>query len=73
MFAEAMRTTLKESQESLRKITERSGLTYSRIHDFKSGKRDMNSKSLSKIFDSLSNKDAENFLEILAKKKGLDS
>ncbi|MGD1715678.1 hypothetical protein [Dapis sp. BLCC M172] len=71
MFAEAMRTTLKESQESLKKITERSGLTYSRVHDFKAGKRDVNSKSLSKIFNSLSDQDAENFLRILAQKKGL--
>ncbi|OZH51626.1 hypothetical protein AFK68_29670 [Hydrocoleum sp. CS-953] len=73
MFAEAMRTTLKESQESLKKITERSGLTYSRVHDFKAGKRDVNSKSLSKIFNSLSDQDAENFLRILAQKKGCET
>ncbi len=72
MFAEAMRLTLSKSEESLRKISIKSGLTYSRVHDFKSGKRDVNSESLSKIFNSLSDKDAQVFIEILAQKKGLN-
>lgn len=71
MFAEAMRETLSFSMESLRKIGEKSGIAYSTIHGFKSGKRDLKCDTLSKIFESLSEEDAESFMTRLDVKRGL--
>lgn len=67
MFSEAMREAIALSGVPLSSISKKSGLTYARIHDFSSGKREISSRNLSKIFQALPKKGKDKFSELILK------
>lgn len=65
MISEKMREVIQKSELPLSEISKLSGLTYSRVHDFVSGKRDFNGKSLSKVFRILPRESQELFSRLI--------